>query len=634
MIFSKRKTIGLFISKSFDVFDQAVFHTLEQEAKRLDYDVFVFANVGYRSPENGFDVQERNIFTFAPVEKLDGIIMVPDSYEQDGFRELLYRMLERAACPIVAIRHEGKKYDCIYTNEQTSLRPLVRHLIRDHGLTRIGFLTGFPGHREGDMRKEAYLAEMEANGLSVPDGWICPGTMWMDCGEQAYQHFFADPENPPQAVVCANDYMAVALMRVLRDKGIRVPEDVIVTGFDNVPDLGIDVPSLTTIQPDYPEMVVQAMTLLDRKIKAGAGAQAEPQTRISLDGQLVLGESCSCKKRPPDFYRQTSLSATASLERKSNHEVRMNYFAIELSSCDNLQELHDALIRKKDDSPWIRDYYLCLFTRNGKMAQSMTDTVTLVHLMRDHQDCGMPMITFERSKLLPPMAERADEPQLFFVRLLHQRENNYGYGVFRYEAGEAPTSAYILWNVQVSAALQNMQKREELQALYEERRLSSITDLLTGLLNRRGLVEKLEPQWGVLREHETAFVGIDMDNLKGINDTYGHAAGDFAIRLVARAIRESLPENAFAARMGGDEYTVFLPIPEVNDPVRFIRTFEQKLEHLNRIENRTFTVTASAGYATLPGHPDKTVEQCLQASDAAMYKMKEEHRITRGKPMD
>ncbi len=158
--------------------------------------------------------------------------------------------------------------------------------------------------------------------------------------------------------------------------------------------------------------------------------------------------------------------------------------------------------------------------------------------------------------------------------------------------------------------------------------------MLTGLLNRRGLVEKLEPEWTRYREQNTAFVGVDLDDLKGINDTYGHAAGDFAIRLVARAIKEALPEDALAARMGGDEYTVFLPSPELNDPEHFIRTFNQKLEYLNRIENRTFTVTASAGFATLPGNPDKTVEHCLQASDAAMYKVKEQHHITRGKPID
>ena len=84
----------------------------------------------------------------------------------------------------------------------------------------------------------------------------------------------------PQAVVCANDHMAVGLMRVLASHGIRVPEDVVVTGFDHVPVLGVDMPSLTTIQPDYTRMVVEAMDHLDRQIRGGAAPSGHVKTAL------------------------------------------------------------------------------------------------------------------------------------------------------------------------------------------------------------------------------------------------------------------------------------------------------------------------------------------------------------------
>ena len=90
----------------------------------------------------------------------------------------------------------------------------------------------------------------------------------------------------------------------------------------------------------------------------------------------------------------------------------MTYLTIELNACDDLKELHRVLVRKMNDTPTIRDYYLCLFEKgrneNGDpvFAEEMTDTACLVHAMRDRQDHGMPMITFERRELLPMMAER------------------------------------------------------------------------------------------------------------------------------------------------------------------------------------------------------------------------------------
>ena len=109
MIFTRRKTIGVFISKMFSVFDDAVFRALAREGKRLDYDIVVFATAGYFLPKSDYDVQEKNIFRFAAVDKLDGIIIVPDSYEAGEFRNLLYDMLRHLA---IAINNVHMVLDC------------------------------------------------------------------------------------------------------------------------------------------------------------------------------------------------------------------------------------------------------------------------------------------------------------------------------------------------------------------------------------------------------------------------------------------------------------------------------------------------------------------------------------------
>ena len=625
MIFSRRKTIGVFITKTFAVFDNAFLHALDSEGKRLDYDIVVYATVGYYLTQSDYDVQEKNIFRFAAIEKLDGIIVVPESYERGEFRELLYGMLRRARCPVVAVRDDNCVYDCVYTDEREAIRPLVRHLIEDHGLRRICFQTGFPGHAESEARLEVFRQEMEAHGLSVDEDDVCPGNMWSNCGEAAYARFFSDPERRPEAVVCANDYMAVGLMRELKKHNLRVPEDVIVTGFDNIPELGVDVPSLTTVQPDYAGMVTRAMNHLDRQIKGGW--RPKGQTRLPLNGRFVLGESCGCGRRSPEYFRQVSQKTTHLLELENDQDAMMNNMSIDLGACDDLTELHGVMISPRCHNPILRDHYLCLFGTPDALMEEEGEQACLVHAIRDGRDCGMPMVTFDRVNLLPPMAERPDEPQMLYVKLLHQNRHNFGYSVFHYEAGEVPSRTYVQTNALMSIALANIYRRKELMRLYEERRLSSITDLLTGLLNRRGLLERIEPMWPGLIGRRIAFVCIDMDHLKQINDTYGHSGGDRAIRLVGQAIREALPSGASAARIGGDEFVVF--IPEGERAKAMIQDFEDALTRLNEAEDLAFTVTASVGLADKRMNDKDTIEKYIQIGDKAMYRAKEAHHMNR-----
>ena len=640
MISGRRKTIGVFLCKAYSLFDNAVYMALEQEAKKHDLDVIVFTTVGYFSSQNEYDEQERGMFAFAPIEQLDGIIVAPDTYEIEGFRDQLQEELtKRAKCPVVAIRHYGEESDCVYTDQNLALRPLLQHLLEHHGLKRIVFLAGYKGHPDSELRLQVYREEMMAHSLPVDEEKdISYGNMWLNCGPKAYGELFADPENRPQAVVCANDYMAVGMMRTLQEKGLRVPEDVIVTGFDNVPSIALEQPTLTTVEQDFAGMTRIAVEELDRQIRGQKPAgEKDGIKKMPMGGKLILGESCGCGDRGDDYYLRISSERGRQVDSLTTREVGMTYFTIEMNACDDLNDLHRVLVSKMDDTPTVRDYYLCLFEK-GKddsgtpvFAEEITDTACLVHVMRDRQDHGMPMITFDRRRLLPDMAERADEPQVLFLTLLHQRENVYGYSLFHYQPGEVPSNYYQHWNIVLSGALSNMHKRNELMLLYEERRLSSITDVMTRLLNRRGLEEQLTPLWQQLctRQESVAFVSFDMDLLKHINDNYGHQAGDYAIRLTGNAIRRAAPKEAILARVGGDEFLAVLPRANQQAAERFTKDFQKELKLLNKQEDRAFDVEASCAAVVFRLNGYSTIEECVQKSDEAMYQVKEKHHKRR-----
>ena len=242
----------------------------------------------------------------------------------------------------------------------------------------------------------------------------------------------------------------------------------------------------------------------------------------------------------------------------------------------------------------------------------------------------MPMVSFDRKQILPALAERP-EPQVLYLMGLHQNEFAYGYALFHYYPDQVPSQFFQHFNIVLSGALSNIHKRNEILALYEERRLSSITDVMTHLLNRRGLEERILPDWPGLcarREYMT-FITFDMDHLKEINDTYGHQAGDFAIRAMAQALHAAALKDTVTARMGGDEFLTVLSGADQRIADEYIRRFRKELAAINERERRSFQVEASCGTVVIRLDEMKTLEQCIRMSDEAMYSEKEKHHQTR-----
>lgn len=625
MITDKRKTLGVFMNKAGPSFQATVQKVTRQCAREMGYDVLYFYTVGYRDSSNFYDEQEKSMFSFAPIEKLDGALVVPDTYDMHGFHESLFEMLDkRAKCPVVHIRAGLDGRDSLYTDESVAIRPLIRHLLEDHGFRKVCFLAGYPDHPGSNDRLACYRDEMEKHGLELPPNAIYHGSMWSRGSDKAYAYFYGNPDTWPEAVVCANDYMALGLIEQLQQHGYSVPRDTVVTGFDDVDVARRSIPALTTVSQDYTVMVTEAMELLHKRIQEREQGDASAAfEHRGIPGSLVVRESCGCAScKAPD---QLALAVQKLEHQKQQMEIRevsQTYFSIELNSADSYEAVHDTIVRKLEDIPAVRDFYLCLFRDENGFAGHITPQVQLVSAIQDRQNAGMPMICFDRENLLPSMAERPDEPQAFYVLLLHQRQNTYGYSVMQLMDDEVPSQFYLHWNVIVSIALRNLDYQGKLKALYEERHRSSITDALTGLLNRRGVNEHLDPIWDHLCQEKrtVCFVSIDMDNLKPINDTFGHQGGDEALCVIADGIRAALPEQAIGARIGGDEYLIFIPDCDEEEAAAFARRFEAFLERHNQTSR--FPVGASVGTKVFRLEEGIGLDRCVNESDESMYRVK------------
>ena len=153
----------------------------------------------------------------------------------------------------------------------------------------------------------------------------------------------------------------------------------------------------------------------------------------------------------------------------------------------------------------------------------------------------------------------------------------------------------------------------------------SLTDALTGLPNRRATERALASAVAVAERTGSSFaVAIaDVDNFKAFNDRFGHEAGDFVLKTVARAIREELRPGDHAGRWGGEEFLVVLPSTALEDAARVIERIRRGVEG-RQVEwaGRRVAVTVSAGVSAYPELVGNA-GAAIQTADAALYKAKQ-----------
>lgn len=169
-------------------------------------------------------------------------------------------------------------------------------------------------------------------------------------------------------------------------------------------------------------------------------------------------------------------------------------------------------------------------------------------------------------------------------------------------------------------------KLAEANAKLEE---MSLTDGLTGVANRRSLENSLREMWEhSLRLHEPlSLVMCDIDKFKGVNDNYGHQAGDAVLKEFARLLKDEAREIDRVGRYGGEEFVLLLPGTVLDAAVTFAERLREKVEsHTFSYEGGTLTLTMSCGVAATPHPRVQDQEGLLRAADDALYVAKETGR--------
>ena len=218
--------------------------------------------------------------------KVDGLLI------SEGIdSEHLARLASRIPIAVVSGSPDERRADVVHADNHGGASALVRHLIERHGRSRLFYVDGPQEAPDTRDRRRAFDEELAAHpGVRLAGSF--EGRFVTASGQFAVREILAGPRSEaPDAIVCANDQMAIGVIRELQAAGIRVPADIAVTGFDGIALGALFTPSLTTVHQPMRLLGERACDLLLARI----ADPARPPRVERLPTELIVRESCGCR---------------------------------------------------------------------------------------------------------------------------------------------------------------------------------------------------------------------------------------------------------------------------------------------------------------------------------------------------
>lgn len=601
----------------------------------LDTDLYVFQSFGNFNTDEGYNSGEYNITRLPDLRTFDGIILDLSNVSDASLKESFLARVRESGVPAISLLEDlpGLHYSGL--DNLTDFSILVEHLITEHGCRKLNYVGGSPRNQENQKRLLAYRKTLEKHGILFEPERVIERSFEIKTGIRAFTEF-QQKDLLPEAFVCANDNIAVGVCLAAREAGFSIPEDFLVTGFDNEDKASYCNPRITTADFSKTEIMYHAMELL---VDIWNG---QTDRRCTYTQAVhIFQESCRCMSECPPDRGQYIIKRILSETRQSdmqNWMIDLNRFLLDCTSYTNLTShmqmwLHEHQfgnlyllmnpdifhLEKVDILPEIPDdIYRCV---------GYPDKMTVVHPVSDTE--AVMQLSITDGHLLPDIT-RTEDQNIFVFAPLHFREREVGYVVLQ-------NCDYLLDHQFLFKMLNSF--RTALESLYNKlvlckknKQLSQlyIHDSLTGLYNRIAYEKLALPlfQKYMQKKKHLGILFVDADHLKYINDNFGHDMGNLAIRSIASAIHKSCPVGSVCMRYGGDEFVCVIPDFDLPRMHQLEKTILHALEEISDVSRFPFPLEASIG-SVIADDAVFSLNDYINLADQKMYASKKARKAAR-----
>lgn len=641
------KKIAVFTSHVYEQMSGMMQKGLIDAAMKYGVKLIFFASFGdsYSSKSYGefskYDEGDKVSFDIPNLNDFDGAIKI-STYFSQILKDRLKTILSMCDIPVISIGGNDEDHFNIRCDDRNTFAKVVEHVITHHGCRDIFHLAGDKksDHCFSEDRFESYKRVLEEHGIPFDEEKVYYGTLWYDCGEPALDYILdtykKQGKKLPEAIVCVNDYSAIGLINACKSRGIRVPEDVIVTGFDAVAESTSGFPTVTTASQSFYDMGYQAIVTMLRMIE---GEKFEED--LLIEGNILCNQSCGCMEKNVDNIEDFRKAYLKNIENATAIAQSTTNLMISVSATNTLEECFKAISDNAKADTGFRDMLLCLAP--GWDKQRIVDDdfhvtdeeMTVVSGFRDGGKTDVPVQTFRKKDILPK--DMLEDPKPYYIFALHHLQYYMGYLIADPDIDNREQKAIQSWFVDLGVILESRRILIDLEQSVNRLGYLYNRDMLTELYNRRGLEEFFKEYFEECVRNSTglAVMVFDMDDLKTINDRFGHNEGDYGLKTIAYAMQQASGRDEVCARSGGDEFVVLAKNYTADKAKGFIEKVREVIGQKVMLDNKEYSVNVSTGFhIEFPGTGSsddlhKIFEKCLKEADEIMYADKRAHKVGR-----
>ncbi len=597
----------------------------------------IYTCMGGYDENHAFSKGEYDIFELPNYELYDGIVFVSNTVFAESVVQSLSQKFATLKIPVICTDRRMKNFGFMGTDNYVAMRSMMEHMVKTHHYKRFKMIAGPENNRESNLRIQAFSDVLQSNGIKVEDGDIYNANYCMTGALSALHYFLEQNSKLPDAFICANDLMAMTICWELKKLGYDVPGDVAVTGFDNIRQTKSCRPSITSIGRAKRTMGKESVSLLVQHI---LGQKEDIDFYIPYE--LCIRESCGCNIKPEVSFDEFS----EKLYDGDMDKMLMNQLANVMEDDLITSRSYDGFIKSICNhipKRFIHKFFVCINSSVAEMLRSETGVIDkMIDLEAENSQYdkyfSIPVAydygtinSYEKMEFTDVLdlidsnhnTEESEHEDVAYFMPLHFRERCFGFMAFAGNRANITNDFIGNYVKKIANSIEQLRIHRiesltisKLKDLYE-------TDSMTGLYNQFGYKKCMNH---LVARYETTNDSImvqffDMDELKLINDVYGHDMGNKAITIVANCMKQVYKEE-FLIRYGGDEF-IALGVNLTDDVIREKnKVFKELLLIEAKKQNFSHPLSVSMGYY-IAKHPEAAdADMWISQADKAMYKNK------------
>ena len=607
-----RKYIALLASTWAHDYLSALVKGVSERIENEDIGLHIF-NAYDDIIEKEFYTKDKEIFSLPCFDNYMGMIAVFNSVDSANMMNQLITEFAKTGKPVLSIDQHVKDVPFFGLDNYNSMYSIIEHMIDEHGCKTLNYVGGPEDNEENNIRYRAYVDCLNDHGIEVDPARVRHYRFTTADGHQAYYDFREVGKHLPDCVVSANDFMAFGYISAAESEGYVAPEDYKIIGFDNVSRGQNCLPSITSVNRNWEQLGFDAAEGIIHMANTG-----EKVMQHHTLGYVKINESCGCKCERDIKHDYIELFASIRIEqqRAGAHAAARKA----LCSGSNLDNFRNAMYKSRqflhvpgyvialNDSFFDPDYEVEVEGFSNTMTAYLEDSIEQLDI---------------RKGLVPDVYH--DGKEIYMFAALHLDNQTFGYCIMPYEHEFLSNGGHRTLMESLSLALAGVKKKMSIDRMNVQLKQLYVQDAMTGLYNRFGYNEFADEYYRN-NSGNIYIMCIDLDNLKTINDKYGHVMGDVAIKGVAYALKKVFPGSELKIRMGGDEFAVigkYESDDEVNERIALVENALNEYASNNRLP---YELAASIGFVGNKGlGRGVTIELLSQWADQKMYAVKQSH---------